>query len=72
MHDLRRGHAADIQQNGGTIYEILAAGEWKPGSHLAYLDKKALECGAVSEAHLQVVVTDTSSGAEEDGDVCMC
>ena len=49
-HDLRSGRAADIQQNGGTIREILTAGEWKPGSHLAYLDREALESVAENEA----------------------
>ena len=55
-HDLRRGYVADIQQNGGTIQEILTAGEWKPGSHSSYLDRESLEAGAVNEAHLQLIV----------------
>ena len=69
-HDLRRGHAADIQQNGGTIQEILTAGEWKPGSHLAYLDRESVEAGAVNEAHLQLIVAESSSDEEED-EMCM-
>ena len=34
-HDLRRGHALDIQERCGSLQEILAADEWKPGPHLA-------------------------------------
>ena len=51
-HDLRRGHALDLQQRGGTLREILQAGEWSSPAFLSYLDMTQLELGAVVEAHL--------------------
>ena len=51
-HDLRRGHALDLQQRGGTLREILQAGEWSSPAFLSYLDLTQLELGAVVEAHL--------------------
>ena len=50
-HDLRRGHAKDMQLNGATLYEILAAGEWKSPAFLDYMSLMELETGAVIEAH---------------------
>jgi hypothetical protein len=50
-HDLRRGHAKDMQMNGATLYEILAAGEWKSPAFLDYMSLMELEMGAVIEAH---------------------
>ena len=60
-HDLRRGRAKDIQRNGGTLYEILSAGEWRSPAFLDYLDLQELELDAVVEAHLA-----ESSSEDED------
>ena len=39
-HDLRRGHARDLQQYGSSLREILEAGEWRSPAFLkvAFLD----------------------------------
>ena len=50
-HDLRRGHAKDLQLHGTTLQQILAAGEWKSPAFLHYLSMTELEQGAVIEAH---------------------
>lgn len=51
-HDLRRGHALDLQLSGAPLYEILAAGEWKSPAFLAYLDIERLERDVVVQAHV--------------------
>ena len=51
LHDLRRGHALDLQQSGAPLYEILAAGEWRSPAFLEYLDKNQLETDMVVQAH---------------------
>ena len=51
-HDLRRGHARDLQANGATLATILAAGDWRSPAFLKYLDEQQLEDDAVVEAHL--------------------
>ena len=51
-HDLRRGHARDLQMYGSTLYEILEAGEWRSPAFLKYLDLNSLERDTVLEAHL--------------------
>jgi hypothetical protein len=33
-HDLRRGHARDLQLGGASLYEILSAGEWRSPAFL--------------------------------------
>ncbi len=53
LHDLRRGHARDMQKRGARIGEILAAGQWRSPRFLEYLDKQELEDEAVLEAHLE-------------------
>ena len=50
LHDLRRGHAKDLQEAGATLAEILAAGEWRSCAFMAYLDRDDLERDAVVEA----------------------
>lgn len=50
-HDLRRGHALDMQLNGSTLQQILAAGEWRSPAFMQYLSMVDLELGAVVEAH---------------------
>ena len=37
-HDLRRGHALDLQLSGAPLWEILNAGKWKSPAFLQYLD----------------------------------
>ena len=49
-HDLRRGHALDMQMNGSTLQQILAAGEWRSPAYFHYLSMGDLELGAVVEA----------------------
>ena len=51
-HDLRRGHARDLQLSGASLIEILKAGEWRSPAFLSYLDLHDLERDAVLEAHL--------------------
>ena len=51
-HDLRRGHARDLQASGAPLLEILRAGEWRPPAFLTYLDLEQLEHDAVVAAHL--------------------
>ena len=41
-HDLRRGHARDVQSSGATLQELVAAGQWSPG-WTKYVDMDALE-----------------------------
>ena len=50
LHDLRRGHAKDLQHAGATLGEILAAGQWRGPAFLRYLDVEELERDAVIEA----------------------
>jgi len=65
-HDLRRGHALDIQERGGSLQEIWAAGEWKPGSHLAYMNIPKLRNSVVEAAHhLETILADSSSEEED-------
>jgi hypothetical protein len=52
LHDLRRGHAQDLVDNGGNLCEILAAGEWSSPKFTAYLDLNKVETAGVVEAHL--------------------
>ena len=51
-HDLRRGHARDLQRRGASLHEILMAGEWRSPAFLKYLDLLALERDVVVEAHV--------------------
>ena len=51
-HDIRRGHARDLQRGGATLREILIAGEWRSAAFLSYLDQGELECSATLEAHI--------------------
>ena len=60
-HDFRRGHAEDLRRGGSRLYEILAAGDWKSGAFLAYLDRVSLERDQVIEAQ-----TGFSDSDEED------
>ena len=51
-HDFRRGHAQDMLENGATLCEILAAGQWRSPSFMKYLDATSLEKEAVVEANV--------------------
>ena len=53
LHDLRRGHAQDLQQSGASLAEILAAGEWRSPAFLKYLNMHKLHEDLVIEAHLE-------------------
>ena len=50
-HDLRRGHARDLQASGCSLYELLSAGEWRGPAFMEYLDRQELENAAVDEVH---------------------
>ena len=49
-HDIRRGHAKDLQMSGATLSEILAAGQWRSPAFMRYLDESELEMGVALEA----------------------
>ena len=51
-HDLRRGHAKDLQQVGASLREILDAGQWRSPRFLKYLDMDSLEKDLVVSAHI--------------------
>jgi hypothetical protein len=52
LHDLRRGHAQNIIENGGNLQHILSAGQWSSNAFLVYLDKCKLDKNAVAEAQV--------------------
>ena len=52
-HDLRRGHALDLQLSGAPLHEILEAGDWKSPAFLVYLDRDRLERDMVMQAHFE-------------------
>ena len=58
-HDLRRGHARDMQARGATLSEILRAGDWRSAAFLSYLDRAQLEEDAVLEAHMCYSLSDS-------------
>ena len=60
-HDLRRGHAKDLQMNGANLHEILTAWDGRSPAIFKYLDMFELEAGAVMEAHC-----DESSSEDEE------
>ena len=60
-HDIRRGHARDLQAAGAPLSEILKAGEWRSATFMNYLDMVDLECDATLQAHL-----DESSDEESE------
>ena len=53
LHDLRRGHALDVQASGRPLAEVLAAGEWRSPAFLKYSNVHQLQEGQVFEAHLE-------------------
>ena len=50
-HDLRRGHALDLQLSKAPLWQILQAGEWTSPAFLKYLDMHRLDTDFVAEAH---------------------
>ena len=50
-HDLKRGHARDMQANGATVGELLRAADWSGPVFTQYLDMDRLADDAVFEAH---------------------
>ena len=66
-HCLRRGHALDLQKGGGTLRQILEAGDWRSPAYLQYLNLTDLERESVSEAHGALLETfDEESDLDED------
>ena len=51
-HDIRRGHAVDLQMSGAPLHTILAAGDWRSPAFLDYLDLHGLERDLVVQAHM--------------------
>ena len=51
-HDLRRGHALDLQCSGAPLWQILEAGEWSSPAFLKYLDLHKLDTELVVQAHV--------------------
>ena len=51
-HDLRRGHALDLQCSGAPLWQILDAGEWSSPAFLKYLDLHRLDTELVVQAHI--------------------
>ena len=50
-HDIRRGHALDLQCAGAPLWQILEAGEWSSPAFLKYLDLQQLDTELVVQAH---------------------
>ena len=59
-HDLRRGHARDMQARGRPLWEILKAGEWRSAAFLEYLDRESLNNDAVNQAHIEELIDSES------------
>jgi hypothetical protein len=52
-HDIRRGHAKDLQMSGASLAETLAAGQWRSPAFMKYLDQSELEQGVALEAAVE-------------------
>ena len=52
-HDIRRGHAKDLQMSGAPLAEILAAGQWRSPAFMKYFDQNELEQGVALEAAVE-------------------
>ena len=63
-HDLRRGHALDLQLAGAPLHEILAAGDWASPAFMAYMNRYRLERDLVQQAHLQEALSESESDIE--------
>ena len=51
-HDLRRGHALDLQLSKAPLWKILDAGGWRSPAFLKYLDMHQLDRDLVVQAHI--------------------
>ena len=60
-HDLRRGHADDLVENGTSVSNLLLMGEWAPPAFFKYINLALLEARTVTSAHV-----DNSSSEEEE------
>ena len=63
-HDLRRGHALDLQLAGAPLHEILTAGDWASPAFMAYMNKYRLERDLVQQAHLQEALSESECDNE--------
>ena len=63
-HDLRRGHALDLQLSGAPLWEILQAGEWSSPAFLKYLDLHCLDRDLVVQAHAGESDSESDSSEE--------
>ena len=52
LHDMRRGHAQDLVENGGSLQQILSAGQWSSPAFLKYIDSAKADRDVVVEATL--------------------
>ena len=59
--------AQSIAEHGGSLWEILQAGQWKSSAFMAYLRKGALISKASEDLALQVAVEDAFED-DSDGD----
>ena len=78
-HDFRRGHAQDIVQDGGTLAQVLAAGQWKSAAFMSYIKEAELErvsllvdlciawCIHALLQHLQDVAMEVAIESEDEG-----
>lgn len=66
-HCLRRGHACDLQENGGTLRQILEAGDWRSPAYLQYLNMTVLERESTSEAHGAMLDIFDNESDNDDG-----
>ena len=57
-HDLRRGHALDLQLAGAPLFAILDAGGWRSPAFLKYLDLHQLDRDLVVQSHVADSSTD--------------
>ena len=71
-HDIRRGHGKDIQMKGGTVAQLLEAGEWTSPAFLKYMDMQQLEHDRAMEAHdalaEEIILQSDEEDEEEDVD----
>jgi len=63
-HDLRRGHALDLQLAGAPLHEILTAGDWASPAFMVYMNKYRLERDLVQQAHLQEALSESECDNE--------
>jgi hypothetical protein len=63
LQDFRKGHADDIRARGGTLREILEAGEWRSPAFLRYLDVNKMEADLFMIDHLEESEADSDNEA---------